>query len=1025
MAEPGNQDNLLHILEPRVIEREPFNADDFQSAPAVIRTQGLRMRLDDVAREDEQQYPEPKWREDIEAEREAERRRQQEHDDQPHDGGGRLSDLAPHVLAGEKGFDDRVLERISIAYDPTSLRSMARAAGSVLPSFTSLLADRLVHGRPLSDDQVAAIALTPPLLPSGPISWRALSGLPDGPIIPPIVTTKCLDAADAVVGHKPQLLWSTAAVTAVAVALSASPNIPKEPAKAQPVILDANKPIEPADVRPVRAEARYVVSSPVPLRTVALDLNVPISELQSANPGLTNKTALPAGTIVNTTVESTRVALPEPVSVADLAAQYGVSEDAIAAVNEVDEQGIIGNAVNVPGLEVIPVSDQPIDLEAVALHLGLSDVGAKELRRVNAAAPDGQLIVPRYQSITDKLVDTSQIAAVATGEVAPTPLSTTVSNSDQTVASSGISDDVTHQEPAVETATTQPDLVAPTTTVADESTGTPPATAPVPEVNPQPAMVERPATPEEKFAADIEAVRQALDTAWRTGDMGPLNHVVHYSPIFKGYQLSSAQQEDGLRSLPPANLLNIPGLLYEVSTNTPANERIANSYAISGILFAAYSLRQEIMANPMWTSQYANACIKVGDLTAKDGHKTHNAGTDVDMNSVMQCDIVSGHATADGPVAWVNRSGPISFKVANPAYNAELDKRLLLHMTSLQVNGEKVVSGILYNGPNIAINGVRPFPNHGDHQHYDFAGPRDGSFESHAQGGGRPEQHLDDLYQMLWLSYAAGQGVPGISQTLMIRVPATSVTPASVPVVSVEAPSIPNPEQPVATALEVAPVVESNPAKVPEGAPDDGPTPAEEYDFVFALLLNEIASGEAKVDEWNAINHGSSGDAHGNYTLRDGRKVSDLTLAEVMWRQNLPKGNPDYLFAVGRYQIIPKTMRSLVSSLNIDVNQQFSPELQNLLAAGLIFEKRPNVADFIKGDDSKMYLAVEDLCREWASVPCNDGTGHYDGDSAGNGASGGRERVRQIRQLLEATREKYNAALAYMLRTAAGQEGVK
>ena len=105
MAEPGNQDDLLHILEPRVIEREPFNADDFQSAPAVIRTQGLRMRLDAVAREDEQQYPEPKWREDIEAEREAERRRQQEHDNQPHDGGGRLSDLAPHALAGEKGFD--------------------------------------------------------------------------------------------------------------------------------------------------------------------------------------------------------------------------------------------------------------------------------------------------------------------------------------------------------------------------------------------------------------------------------------------------------------------------------------------------------------------------------------------------------------------------------------------------------------------------------------------------------------------------------------------------------------------------------------------------------------------------------------------------------------------------------------------------------------------------------------------------------------------------------------------------------
>lgn len=1011
MAEPGNQDDLLRILDTRLPEREPFDVDDFAAAPPVIRTQGLRLRASHVLSDDEQ-YPEPRWREDIEEEREAERRRQEAEDErqngQDRQGGGRLQDLAPRALASDSGFDDATLGKISIDYDPNSLRSMARAAGSVVPSFASLLAERLVHGRPQTEEEQSAI----PVLSAAsdrPISFRALSGLPDGPIVPPAVLAKCLNAADSAVAHKPQIFWATAAATAVAVTLSSSPSIPKEVARPEPVILDVPKTQTPPEVRLVRSDARYTVSNSVPLRTVALDLNIPMSELQAANPGLTNMAPLPAGTVINAQVEASRVALPQPASVEELAESYGVSVDAITAVNEITADGTIVGAVNVPGLEVIPVTDPSVDLAAVALHLGLSDIGAKELSRVNAAAPEGQLLIPRFSTVKDQLVDTSTVAAVAVGDLPPVPPSTTASPE-----ASSASDQVT-------AADTVPAAV-PTAPVTPEVTAAPVAapSAPTPEVTVPPVMVERPATPEEKFAADIEAVRQALDTAWKTGDMGPLNHMVAYSPIFKGYQLTTDQQENGLRSLPPANLLNIPGLMYEISPNTPANERIANSYAISGLLFAAYSFRQEITSDPTWAVQYADACLKVGDLTAHAGHKSHKAGTDADMNSVMHCDILYGHAAADGPVAWVNRSGPISFAVTNPNYNAELDKRLLLHLLSLHVGEEQVIAGILYNGPGMQGSGVRAFPNHGDHYHLDIAGPRDVSYEPYAHDGGRPEQNLENLLKALWLSYAAGQGVPGISQSLMVSVPASTITSPSVPVVTIaeSVVSVPAPaEVPVPAPVPevVQPVTEDV---------DSGPTPAQEYDFVFSLLLNEIASGEAKVDEWNAFNHGKSGDARGNYTLEDGRKITQMTLAEVMQRQSLPKGHPSRLFAVGRYQIIPKTMRTLVESMGVDVHQPFSPQLQNLLAAGLIFEQRPNVAAFIKGDDSKLYLAVEDLCQEWASVPCNDGTGHYDGDSAGNGASGGRQRVQQMRELLEATREKYNGALAYMLQVADGQKGV-
>jgi peptidoglycan hydrolase-like protein with peptidoglycan-binding domain len=163
-------------------------------------------------------------------------------------------------------------------------------------------------------------------------------------------------------------------------------------------------------------------------------------------------------------------------------------------------------------------------------------------------------------------------------------------------------------------------------------------------------------------------------------------------------------------------------------------------------------------------------------------------------------------------------------------------------------------------------------------------------------------------------------------------------------------------------------------AKLSGGPTDFGPNNA-----LGAL----ISSGEGN---YNSFNRGRAGDAGGKEI-----DFSKMTVAEVMRRQDLPSGNPDRLFAVGKYQVIPGTMEEAVKALKIDPNQKFTPQLQERIFADyLIDEKRPAVRDYITGKTGPEGLGKAQLAlaQEFASVADpRTGKSYYDGDSAGNSAS--------------------------------------
>jgi len=152
-------------------------------------------------------------------------------------------------------------------------------------------------------------------------------------------------------------------------------------------------------------------------------------------------------------------------------------------------------------------------------------------------------------------------------------------------------------------------------------------------------------------------------------------------------------------------------------------------------------------------------------------------------------------------------------------------------------------------------------------------------------------------------------------------------------------------------------------------------------------LSGLISGGEGG---YGSYNRGRAGDANGAQI-----DFSAMTVGEVMRRQRLHEnspGHPDELFAVGKYQMVPTTMREAVAKLGIDQNERLTPELQERMFNDyLIDEKRPEVRAYVTGQsDGEQGLrnAQLALSREFASV-ANPLTGrsYYDGDSGGNASS--------------------------------------
>lgn len=144
-----------------------------------------------------------------------------------------------------------------------------------------------------------------------------------------------------------------------------------------------------------------------------------------------------------------------------------------------------------------------------------------------------------------------------------------------------------------------------------------------------------------------------------------------------------------------------------------------------------------------------------------------------------------------------------------------------------------------------------------------------------------------------------------------------------------------------------------------------------------------ISSGEGG---YGSYNRGIAGDTRGAKI-----DFSQMTVSELMQRQSLSPGDPNRIFAFGKYQVIPSTMKGAVAAMGLDPNAKVTPQLQEEIYRNyLISQKRPEVKDYITAqndDPSKLRNAQQGLAKEFASVADPDtGVSRY-GGVGGNKAS--------------------------------------
>lgn len=152
---------------------------------------------------------------------------------------------------------------------------------------------------------------------------------------------------------------------------------------------------------------------------------------------------------------------------------------------------------------------------------------------------------------------------------------------------------------------------------------------------------------------------------------------------------------------------------------------------------------------------------------------------------------------------------------------------------------------------------------------------------------------------------------------------------------------------------------------------DGTTTPISPGGGAAANAMELIAGGEGG---YNSINRGTAGDTPGGAKSVFGKNLTEMSVGEVMDAQASGR-----VFAAGKYQIIPDTMKGFVSKMGISREDKFDEATQEKFKDYVSQHKRPIVGQFISGKvgENKIDDVVMELAREFASVGVPyDTTGH-------------------------------------------------
>lgn len=171
-------------------------------------------------------------------------------------------------------------------------------------------------------------------------------------------------------------------------------------------------------------------------------------------------------------------------------------------------------------------------------------------------------------------------------------------------------------------------------------------------------------------------------------------------------------------------------------------------------------------------------------------------------------------------------------------------------------------------------------------------------------------------------------------------------------------------------------------------------------------LADTIGKGEG---DWYSFNRGKSGDSPGQ------KLDENITIQEIRNRQALAQGDPNRLFAVGKYQIIPSTLEDALVKLRLDPNTKFTPEVQEYIFREYLMKiKNPSVYKYITGASDNLEGAQLRLAKEFASIGIpRDIAGKTKGQSYYAGVGGNKASISPdtVANQLYAQRKRYQEAI--------------
>lgn len=141
-------------------------------------------------------------------------------------------------------------------------------------------------------------------------------------------------------------------------------------------------------------------------------------------------------------------------------------------------------------------------------------------------------------------------------------------------------------------------------------------------------------------------------------------------------------------------------------------------------------------------------------------------------------------------------------------------------------------------------------------------------------------------------------------------------------------------------------------------------------DSIIGPLAKLIAKAESGAAGYNAFNRGTSG---GSISGGGSMNLVSMPIKDIMAKQSLPPGSPDRLFAVGKYQTIPITLREACTCLNLDTNCTFNETIQDRICQEyLVGKKRPPLVAYYNNPDKMnealLTKAGKSLAAEFASI---------------------------------------------------------